>query len=205
VQAPAIKATAFQSVVDDVQRLLDEGRLSRERLEASLEAADLAILEEKQGPTAWIPIGTYERVVELLARVEARGEREAYLVRRGERSAERLAALGIYSQLDATAENLGTRVGRMIVTVSGAIYSFGSWHFEVGEAYGEFTIRVEEASAMPEAARFATQGFVQAVATRVARTPRRIASERPRADLVLFRTAPSSRAEPEDRNPPPDA
>lgn len=188
MQAPAIKATAFQGVVDDLQRLVAEGRLSRERLEASLEPADLALLEEKHGPTAWIPIGTYARAVELLARVEAPDGREAYLVRRGERSAERLAALGIYSQLDATADNLGTRVGRMIVTVSGAIYSFGTWHFEVGEAYGDFTIRVEDAAAMPEAARLATQGFVQAVATRVARAPRRISSERPRPDLVLFRT-----------------
>jgi hypothetical protein len=190
VQAPAIKATAFQTVVDDIQRLLDEGRLSRDRLEASLEAGDLALLDEKHGPTAWIPIGTYERAVELLARVEAPGQREAYLVRRGERSAERLAALGIYSQLDATADNLGTRVGRMIVTVSGAIYSFGRWHFEVGKEFGEFTIRVEDAAAMPEAARFATQGFVQAIASRVARAPRRITSERPRLDLVLFRSMP---------------
>ena len=91
MQAPAIKATAFQAVVDDLQRLLDDGRLSRERLETSLEAHDLALLDEKQSPTAWIPIDTYERAVELLARVEAPGDREAYLVSRGERSAERLA------------------------------------------------------------------------------------------------------------------
>lgn len=190
MQAPAIKATAFQTVVADVERLLDEGRLSRARLEASLEASDLVFLDEKQSPTAWIPIETYDRVVQLLARVEAPGNREAYLVARGERSAERLAALGIYSQLDASAENLGTRIGKMIVTVSGAIYSFGKWHFEVGETEGSFEIRVEDAAAMPEVARLATQGFVQAVAARVARAPRRIISERPRPDLVILRTAP---------------
>ena len=191
MQAPAIKATAFQAVVDDLQRLLDDGRLSRERLETSLEAHDLALLDEKQSPTAWIPIDTYERAVELLARVEALGDREAYLVSRGERSAERLAALGIYAQLDATAENLGTRIGKMIITISGVIYSFGEWHFEVGEPEGSFEIRVEDAAAMPEVARFATQGFVQAVATRVAGAPRRVSSERPRPDLVLLHAAPA--------------
>jgi len=191
VQGPAIKATAFQTVVDDVERLLGEGRLSRERLEASLEAGDLAYLDEKQSPTAWIPIETYDRAVQLLARVEAPGNRDAYLVSRGERSAERLAALGIYSQLDASAENLGTRIGKMIITVAVAIYIFGQWHFEVGEVQGSFEIRVEDAAAMPEVARLATQGFVQAVATRVSGAPRRVTSERPRPDLVLLRAAPA--------------
>lgn len=191
MREPALKGTAFQTVAEDLLRLLEQGVLSRERLEAGLEARDIALLEEKISPTAWIPIDTYERAVELLARIEAPGGREAYLVARGARSAERLAALGIYSQLDATTANLGTRVGKMVVSVSGAIYSFGKWRFEVvGDVEGSFEIHVEDAAAMPEAARLATQGFVQAVASRVAGRPRSVTSERPRRDLVIFRSIP---------------
>ena len=41
MDGPAIKGSAFQSVVEDVQRLLQEGRISREELEVRLDPADL--------------------------------------------------------------------------------------------------------------------------------------------------------------------
>jgi hypothetical protein len=188
---PSIKATAFQSVADDLQRLLEQGRLSRDELEASLEAGDLPFVDEKLAPTAWIPIATYARAVELLARIEAPGRREAYLVERGERAAERLAALGIYSQLEATTERIGQRIGHMIVSLAGAMYNFSAWRYEPqGEERG-FAIHVEDAAAMPEVSRFATQGFIQYVATRANGHPTRVASRRPAPDTITFLGRPA--------------
>ncbi len=184
---PSIKGTAFQSVVDDVQRLLAAGRLSREELEAQLTGEDLEILDAKVNPTAWYPIDTYERAVDLLARKQAPLRTQEYLIERGALAAERLAELDIYSQLDATAEHMGVRVGKMIVTLSRAIYNFTAFHFEPGTDGVSFSIRVEDAAAFPEAARFATQGFVEHVASRAAGYAIRVTSERPSHDVVVYR------------------
>ncbi len=189
---PSIKGTAFQSVVDDVQRLLAAGRLSREELEARLTGEDLEILDAKVNPTAWYPIDTYDRAVDVLARKEAPLRTEEYLVGRGLKAAERLAALGIYSQLDATSEHMGVRVGKVIVTISRAIYNFTSFHYEPGTDGVSFSIRVEDAAAFPEAARFATQGFVEHVASRAAGYAMRVSSERPSHDVVVYRARGSA-------------
>jgi hypothetical protein len=53
---PSIKGSALSSVVEDVRALRDSGRISADRLEASLEAADLALLETKIQPALWYPI-----------------------------------------------------------------------------------------------------------------------------------------------------
>lgn len=184
---PAIKATTFQGIVDDLRALMQGGRLSREMLEARLEAPDLAVMEEeKLSPTAWIPIETYRRAVELLADVKSPGSRESYLVARGEQAAQRLSALGIYSQLEATTQNMGPRVGSMIITLAGAIFNFGDWSYEPSED-GGFTIEIEDAAAMPEVGRFAIQGFAQYVATRAAGVEIRVASARPADDRIVLK------------------
>jgi hypothetical protein len=190
VTGPSIKGTTFQKVVDDLRELVEEGLLSFEKIEARLEAADLAYLEKKISPTEWVPIDTYERGVELLAATRAPGRREAYLVERGAQAAERLASLGIYSQLDATTENMGPRIGHMIITVARAIFNFGEWHFEPGEN-GGFRMRIDDAEALPEVGRFAVQGFTQYVANRASGFPVRVSSDRPSRDVVLFRADPA--------------
>lgn len=189
---PSIKATAFQSVADDLHRLQDEGRLSQDAVEASLEAEDLAFVDAKLPATAWVPIGTYARAVELLARTEAPDRSEAYLIERGERSAERLAALGIYSQLDATTERLGQRIGHMIVSLARAIYNFSDWRYEAhGEDQG-FAIYVQNAGDLPEVSRLATQGFIQHVASRAGGRPIRVASHRPAPDTIVYLGRPAA-------------
>jgi hypothetical protein len=192
VTIPSIKGTAFQSVVDDIQSLLDAGRLSREELEARLTGEDLEILDGKVNPTTWSPIDTYKRAVEVLARKEAPLRTEEYLVERGVKAAERLSALGIYSQLEATSEHMGVRVGKVIVTISRAIYNFTCFHYEPGDDGVSFSIRVEDAAAFPEAARFATQGFVEYVASRAAGYAMHVTSERPSPDVVVYRARQSS-------------
>lgn len=183
---PSIKATTFQKVVDDVRELVAKGDVSRAEIEARLPAGDLPWLDAHHAATAWIPIDVYERLVELLAELVAPGRREEYLIERGAQAAERLAGLGIYAQLDATTEHVGRRIGNMIVTVAGMIFTFGNWRYASLEDH-DFEIRVEDAAAMPDAARLAVQGFVAYVATRATGAPIRVSSRRPRPDFVVFR------------------
>jgi hypothetical protein len=50
------KGTAIASVVEDLNRLLQEGKISREELEARLEANDLEVLDQKIVPALWHPM-----------------------------------------------------------------------------------------------------------------------------------------------------
>jgi hypothetical protein len=185
VTIPSIKGTAFQSVVEDVNRLRAQQQLSREQLEVALPAVDLRVLEEKISPAAWYPIASYARLVGLLVEQEASGSLEAYLIERGVRSAKRLSEAGIYQQLDASVERMGARVGTIVVTLARVIYNFTKWRYEA-DSGGDFTIRVEEAAEFPDVARFATQGFIQQAAAQTAGTRFHVTSERPSPDLVVY-------------------
>lgn len=191
MKVPSIKGTAFESVVDDIQRLLAEGRLSREELEVALTGEDLGLLEEKVSPSTWYPIASYARLIEVLIQKEARGLSENYLLERGARAAERLSKSGIYQQLHLSSERIGVRVGHMITSVAGAIYNFTRWHFEA-EGPRQFTIRVEEASEFPDVSRFTTQGFIQRISTHAAGQPMRVVSERPAPDCILYHAEPDT-------------
>jgi hypothetical protein len=78
------------------------------------------------------------------------------------------------------------RTGRIVITVASLIYNFTTWHFERGNGIGDFSIRVEEATDFPEAARFTTQGFIKYVSTRIVGRPMHASSERPIPSRILF-------------------
>lgn len=184
---PSIKGSAFQGALEDLQRLVAEGRIDRERLEAALEPEDLRLLDEKVRTAAWYPIAGYARMVELLAAVEGGSRPEAYLLDRGRRAAERLAASGLYKQLHATRETWGDRVGSIIVSMSAAIYNFTRWSIDFDPRTRGFDIEIRDAEAFPEVARVTAQGFVQAVTDRTSGSDMRVTSERPTPDRVVIR------------------
>lgn len=184
---PSIKGTAFQSAHDDVHALLARRALTRTALEVALEPADLRLLDEKVSPAAWYPIDAYDRLLRLLCEKEAKGRSEEYLIARGMKAGDRIAASGIYQQLDTNTEALGVRTGKIVITVAGLIFNFTRWHFErEGATIGNFTIRVDEAEDFPEVARFTTQGFIQNASTRIVGRPMRATSERPLPSRILF-------------------
>jgi hypothetical protein len=185
-RVPSLKGTVFQGAPEDLRRLVAEGRVRREVLEARLDAEDIALLDEKIQPTAWYPIASYGRMVELLAELEGAGDREAYLVSRGARAGKRLSESGVYQQLETTSENLGPRVGKIIITVANVFYNFSSWHFEPGENTSRYTIRVEDARHFPDANRYSAQGFIAYVGEKVSGQPVVVTSERPHPDQILF-------------------
>jgi hypothetical protein len=193
---PSIKGTAFQSVVEDLRRLRETGRLSEEALEARLAAEDLRLLDEKVLPGLWYALASYERLTELLMQVEGGGQ-IAYVVARGARAAERLFAAGLYQQLArgdeigaekrANNERWSEHEANLMTSLAGAIFNVSRWRF-VGDPNGAGTSRIEvsEAAALPEVSRWAAQGFVEYTTSRLSGLTTRVTSERPAPDRIVF-------------------
>jgi len=183
-----IKGTAIESLVADVNRLVQEGRLRADELEAQLRPEDLEILGQKVLAALWYPLGTYERLTQLMLRVEGRGE-IGYVVDRGRRAAARLRDSGIYGQLARERSKLGDRIGRIMVTIGPAIYQDTHWEFryESPEVATDFRIETRVPAAFPDLARYAAQGFIEYLSNLDRTHPVFVTSERASLTLVVFR------------------
>jgi hypothetical protein len=194
--APSIKGTAFQSVVEDVCRLREAGRLAEDVLDARLEADDLRLLDAKVLPGLWYPLASYGRLTELLMEVEG-GGRVSYVVARGARAAERLFAAGLYQQL-ARGDEIGARKAasnerwseqeaNLMTSLAGAIFNVSRWRYVIEPGVtGTSRIEVSEAAALPEVSRWAAQGFVEYTSSRLSGVTTRVTSERPSPDRIVF-------------------
>ena len=201
---PSIKGSIFRGAIDDLARLQREGRVSQEEVDAQLATEDLAFLEGEIHPSAWYPMESYGRLMELLGDLEG-GGKDAYFVERGRASARRLMESGLYQQLaflsrwDQTSGSAGgdqsavvadyARNLRMVTSLASAIYNVGKWVVEPDpEHAGRVCIAVREARAYSDPMRLAIEGFLNecARAAREDLTHLHI-SERPAPDLMLFR------------------
>ena len=201
---PSIKGTAIETLVSDVCRLVEEGHISDEQIEACLQPEDLRLLEEKIQIAVWYPIASYRRLSELLLELEGQG-RPQYVVERGARAAARLFDSGIYYQLQRGAERAAelrrdgdgwTRSdGNLMASLSGAIFNFSRWRFEVASQDPVvYRIEASEATELPEVARLAAQGFIEHAASRVAGVPFTVKSARVSDDRIVFTLIRSSEA-----------
>ncbi|HTY16246.1 MAG TPA: hypothetical protein VMH82_00820 [Myxococcota bacterium] len=186
----AVKGTAIESVVADLNRLLQEGRISRDELEARLEAADLEVLDQKIVPALWYPIGTYGRFVELLFERDG-GRRTEYLVERGRRAAERIRATGLYAQLSAERDSWGDRIGKILVSLGPAMFKDSAWSFEVLAAKPlRWRIEMRVPASFPDLCRHSTQGFIDYL-TALHSGNTTVTSERSSPTLIVFRGEPA--------------
>jgi hypothetical protein len=184
-----VKGTAIQSVVDDLNRLVAEGRISRDELTARLEAGDLEVLEQKIVPALWYPIGTYGRFVELLFERDGRCSTE-YLVERGRRAAERIRATGLYAQLSAERAGWGDRIGKILVSLGPAMFKDTSWSFEVLATNPlRWRIEMRVPASFPDLCRHSTQGFIDYL-TKIHSGDTIVTSERSAPTLIVFRGEP---------------
>jgi hypothetical protein len=191
---PAIKGSAFETAAADLLRLLEKGALRREEAVVALQPGDFALLENKPSASAWVPIDAYARIVDLLLRFEGRGDNE-YLRQRGARAAERLFDSGLYAQLrhgaalgiaseEAGKDQFTERDGRLMTSLSGAIFNFGRWSFRVLEQ--GYEVEAAESEALPEVARYACEGFLEVMTSRTSRRDVRVTSKRVTLDRIVF-------------------
>lgn len=185
---PSIKGSAFQSVVEDVRRLVDEGRLEPADLARELGEKDRGYLDSMIAPVGWFPIETYGHMLGLLASEEGGADPIGYLRERGARAAERLLS-GTYESLSPEPGSWGPRVGQTMLGIGKLLYNFTVWTFrQVSDEI--FEIEVREAQDYPEVARHTAQGFLHWFAEHAAGRPMRVASMRTSPDHVVFRIEP---------------
>jgi hypothetical protein len=201
--APSIKGSAFQSVVHDLTRLIQAGKIARETAEARLEAEDLLLLDDKILPGLWYALASYRRMSELLWEVE--GMRDpAYLMARGARSAERLFEAGLYQQMQR-GEELGAAKrergeawsefdGNLMTSLAGSIFNVSRWRYRRHpEDVNVNRIEVTGARDLPEVARWAAQGFIEYMASRMTGVNVLVTSERPAPERIVYTLRNASR------------
>ena len=196
---PSIKGTGFGSAVADVEAALENGKLTAARLEERLQPEDLKLLEGKVLPGDWYPIESYGRLLDVLCDAVGGGS-PAYHVSRGRLAAERLTSSGIYRQLDKAQSlkdnpNAGWRddAGRVMLTMSGALFNFMEWKFELDpDRDGEFTVTLTGAEAFPEAGRHTIQGVIEYATEAITGGTARAESARPEPGRIVFRAIASA-------------
>jgi hypothetical protein len=194
VSDSSIKGAAFQSVPADVNRLLEQGRLSPRELEARLTPDDIRILREEVLPGSWYSIETYKRLLALLVEFEGERKPERYLIKRGVDAAKRILAMGIYDHLEAahravkrSPRDWCAQVGRVMITLSNAMFSFSQWKFVAHEDERRpFSIHVSDAGAIPDTTRILLQGFIEHVFNQFSDAPTRVMSSRPTAESIEY-------------------
>jgi hypothetical protein len=186
---PSIKGTAYNSVHEDLHRMLDDGRVSHEELEAMLSKSELEIFDSKVLASKWYPIGTYRKLLALVAEKEGKGRTEEYLAERGWRAAERLKEAGIYKQLgseEGAGKSWGVRVADLVAKVSGLLYNFTRWSVDEPQNPATFHVVVDDAKDFADECRYTAQGFVAFAASMIAGTTVRISSTRPTPDRIVY-------------------
>lgn len=187
---PSIKGTAYSSVHDDLHRMIDEGRLSRDVVEAELSPDELELFDSKVLATRWYPIDTYRKLLATVARTDTKGRVDDYLIDRGWRAAERLKEAGIYRQLGAdenSTKSWGARVAGLVSGISGLMYNFTRWTVEDAENPNGFQVVVADAKDFVDECRWTAQGFVAYAATLMAGGATvRITSARPTPDRIVY-------------------
>jgi hypothetical protein len=183
------------AVTDDIGRLADAGRLSRDDLEAQLEARDLEILDAKIQPALWYPIESYDRLLQVLVDLEGRSDPAEYLRNRGRRTAARLAEAGLYAQLrgDSKAATLDLSQVKRTLSLWGAMVTFSRWSCTLeSEQPRVFRIDVSEAEKFPWVLRHANAGFLDGVFSGLAQRKVTVAIEDERAERFSYRVRVSA-------------
>ncbi len=193
---PSIRGSSFSSAHADLNRLLEEGRVTQEELAVELNVADIELLKQTVSLAGWFPIDSYGRILNLLARLESGGDELSYFMKRGEDTAKRLHDAGTVPQFEADVELWGQQVGNLMVSLAGAIFNFSSWairntHWDMDGAakHCEFIIDVTDAEEIPEPVRYTIQGFatyMMCVGTKDFTCA--VSSRRPTPDHIQFTT-----------------
>jgi hypothetical protein len=186
MSVPSVKGVLLQHAVDRVQSYLASGRLSREQLELDLEAEDLGVFDdEKIVAGFWYPAARYERLLELIHRVE--GRRPEAMVEYGRSSAEQLLGTQAFSAMfQATARRTGDEgAGALLVKLAEVVLNFTRWRF-VGTSLEDFTVEVSEARDYHELARRSVEGLIEVFGSRLFGKALRVTSERAAPDRIVY-------------------
>jgi hypothetical protein len=198
-KGPSIKGRVFGPALEDVQKLVSDGKLKQPELGRWLHPADLVHLGKPVDATDWYDIRLYARVLSLLRDVVGRGSND-YLRQRGAQTAERLLEGGLYSQMEylkrmalnqlTDPQERHRAYGRdlkLLTSISASILNFAHWEAKPDPDFAlRYLIEVSDAADFPEQLGWTSDGFVNRMA-RQHRAADLFRWERVRADLIVFR------------------
>lgn len=183
---PALKGFVIQSLWEDLNGLLRDGRLRRETAELRLTAYDLDLLDGKIEPSLWYPNATYVRLADLLGEALGVGEDEGFWVERGHTALERLLANGTpVRKMVEGAKSFGTGAGRVLMKLPGLVLSYGQWSIEQ-PAEDTWVVDVRNAAPLPDSLRLSFQGAGERISRLLSGRATRVTSDRPARDHVRF-------------------
>jgi hypothetical protein len=180
-----IKGVAFQSVAADVNKLRASGAITETDLRGAIKPDERRVLTEAVIPGLWYPLPTYGRLLDLLCRKEG-GDRVDYLIERGARAAERMMSEGAYRSFLATANCWGERAGQAMMQLAKALYGGTRWSASYSGEDHAAEIVVDDAAEFPDSARYAAQGFVKVLFTRIEGAEVEISSHSPTRDRIVY-------------------
>jgi hypothetical protein len=189
-QEAGIKGTVIVAVTDDILRHLAAGRLSRDALEAGLDARDIEILDAKIQPALWYPIASYDRLLRVLVDLEGGSDPAEFLRNRGRRTAARLAEAGLYAQLrgDSKAATLDLAQVKRTLSLWSAMVNFSRASCTLeSEQPRVFRVEVSDAEKFPSVLRQANVGFLDGVFSGLAQRKVSVTIEDERPDRFIYK------------------
>ena len=181
---PSIKGSLLQMLVWQIEELLDAGSLTRSEFESLLEPGDLAVLDFPIVASGWYPVGTHNRLAEILLEYRWQGRVEdmrAQALEVGEEFISHKAYAG-YLQQAARQEE---RAGEIITDLSRLVFNFSRWHF-IGSLHESWRIEVREAAAFSDAVLILFEAFFEQVFSSLLDAPVAVSSHRPEPDRIVF-------------------
>ncbi len=178
MSGPQTKGLLLVSIIADLARFVEEGRLSREDLEADLTADALKLFDDGVSPISWYEGDIYPQLAQILIKVDGLGPGDMkYLRQRGEGAGRRLMESGLYQQLDFMQRRVSEAAAgpvdrklfeqglRMITSMTAALMNGGIWEIEQDPEYDDrVQVVVSDIAGMSEESAQATCGILSGIA-----------------------------------------
>lgn len=181
-----VKGLGITDIVASLEKALEEGRVTRDRLEAELEAVDLDILDTKVDPNLWYPVAAMGRMLRITSELDAGGDRarvQAISRAAATRFMERPSFQGLVNE----AKRRGGRNGELLLALPKAVFGFGTWRYEdTGGPTGGPRVVFEDCAPLPELVPYTTAGVMEGLTSAVAGREVRVVVDRPVRDRVHF-------------------
>jgi len=175
----SIKGSTLIQLIEDLNKLREDGRLTDDELERRLPEEDRQLFRLSISPSGWYPVAAHARILELCRDVLGDGSNE-FLVLRGRAHGQRLMDAGLYQQMeyasraqvltaepDARFRAFGRDL-KLMVTLSQSILNFSSWKSEPDPEHPlRYRIEVTDAADFPDALVYSTEGLIDSIATQI--------------------------------------
>ncbi|MCG8592065.1 MAG: hypothetical protein MJE66_22440 [Proteobacteria bacterium] len=183
----SVKGAILELPLCRINRLISAGKLDEKALSQHLSAEDIDLLGQSCHPTLWYPVEIHDRMMRVLCDCEGAGDMPTYGRRFGWSESDRMLEKGAIGALVERGSVFGNRAGVVLVKLADLAFNFGEWRY-VGDNMTDFEVEGTDVEDLPESMRFALEGFISLLASRVSGSEVCTCSQRDVHDRVVFST-----------------